>query len=319
MNTHTQAPTHIRRLSPTYVLPLLAISGLLLQHTHTLPLTPLHHLADKDHALNRVFVKQGWAWTSAAVAIAHTAAHTSRAQRLRALRQYAWLLAWWFVCTQGVPWPGGSAGTSLLGWTLTPPLMDRVFTWTGGACSYDVFAPGSGSGAVDPAFHGTETPQRRARLLRGLLRRLQGWARSSAGAETRVHAAAEQLACALDGETCRADSDALSGNAAVREYAHALHPYAGASSRACRALGGYWSGGHDPSGHVFLLCVMLVYVGAQWRACGRSRVARAVLGGVAGVWGVSLVVTCAAFHTPWEKAVGFVCGYVFAMRVVRRA
>ena len=312
-----------RKLPLRYLCPLLVTCGLLLQHTDTLAQTPLQYLADKDHWLNSVFVKRGWAWTLGCILCAHWAAHTSRASRVRALRQCMWLLAWWFLFTQGVPTP---IDMGLQVWHLAPPLMDRVFTWSGGRCSYEVFSGGSdgdASGVLSRAFHGTETPRRRARLLR----RLRAWIKGASAEHGELRAAADGLACALDGECSgsgsgsgsgsaeRGNGAALDNNAAIAAQAQRTHRYAAESSRACRDLGGYWSGGHDPSGHVFLLCVMLVYVQAQWWVCRHSVLARVLLCGVGVLWAVSLLVTCGAFHTPLEKAVGFVCGWGWAVRV----
>lgn len=81
------------------------------------------YFALKTNLFNTVFVKRGWAWTSASL-LAFAAIHPAlrRGGGVRTAHLAArWLLltAWWFAVTQ---------------WCFGPPLIDRTFRWTGGRC-----------------------------------------------------------------------------------------------------------------------------------------------------------------------------------------
>ena len=159
--------------------------------------TPPSYFAHKGNVFNRWFVKQGWAWTSAAFAFL-VAAHPAMAagpdalgRRARAAVRWGLVTAWWFLVTQ---------------WCFGPPIIDRGFRWTGGKCEV---------------------------------------------VEERVE----------------------DGQAGPGEYFTAV---------ACRGAGGKWRGGHDISGHVFLLVLgtgfllqELGWVVARWT--GRARDERTVV------------------------------------------
>lgn len=128
------------------------------------------YFALKSNILNVYFVKIAWAWVTLAYA-AFLFLHPSNGpvpkglpvltpKRLRGLARYAMVTLWWTLVTQ---------------WCFGPPLIDRGFRITGGAC---------------------------------------------------------ELAAKYEGQGGK------------REFF---------TSQACKQVGGVWKGGHDISGHVFIL------------------------------------------------------------------
>lgn len=87
------------------------------------------------------------------------------------------------------------------------------------------------------------------------------------------------------------------------------------SSAACKRAGGQWIGGHDPSGHVFLLVhsslfllfEMLPYLMAE----SRPKLGPAHKAGLAilGLWAWMLLMTSIYFHSFTEKLVGLIWAY----------
>ncbi|KAI1212404.1 inositol phospholipid synthesis and fat-storage-inducing TM-domain-containing protein [Annulohypoxylon truncatum] len=195
------------------------------------------YFARKDNVFNALFVKQGWAWITAAFA-AFAATHpvfgkwgnegseAGTIRRLKATLRWALVTAWWVLVTQ---------------WCFGPPIIDRGFRFTGGKCD----------GASEAAREG--------------------------------------------------DADAAQLFTAV----------------ACKAAGGRWSGGHDISGHVFLLvlgsCFLMQEVGwVVYRAARAGWDERCVVmpdGAVKGA-GVEAEKSCAEE----ERALGY--GGRFALAVV---
>ncbi|CCK70916.1 Scs3p KNAG_0F02510 [Huiozyma naganishii CBS 8797] len=104
------------------------------------------------------------------------------------------------------------------------------------------------------------------------------------------------------------------------------------TSAACRRHGGLWQGGHDPSGHMFLLSLMLMFLLSELPAGssgGRRRgkhaafasaaaAARFILWDEPGVlalaltacWTWALLVTAARFHTLPEQTSGLLAAVV---------
>ncbi|KAF4119302.1 Inositol phospholipid synthesis and fat-storage-inducing TM [Geosmithia morbida] len=127
------------------------------------------YFARKSNVFNVVFVKQGWAWTTAAVLLPVLTHPAMAATRVRVVARWAAVTAWWFFVTQ---------------WCFGAPLIDRGFLWTGGECE----------------------------------------------------AVAEDIA---------------EGSAGLGGMV---------TSVACKAAGGKWKGGHDISGHVFLLVLSTLMI-----------------------------------------------------------
>lgn len=87
------------------------------------------------------------------------------------------------------------------------------------------------------------------------------------------------------------------------------------SSAVCKKNGGQWTGGHDPSGHVFLLVhsslfllfEMLPYLMAEARP--KLGLAHKAALGLLGLWAWMLLMTSMYFHSFAEKLVGLVWAY----------
>lgn len=80
------------------------------------------YFARKDNLFNKLFVKRGWAWITAAFVIfllTHPVLARSAARRARAALRWALVTGWWVLVTQ---------------WCFGPALIDRGFRFTGGRC-----------------------------------------------------------------------------------------------------------------------------------------------------------------------------------------
>lgn len=255
----TLAP-HVRAATSTY-------SGL--HQSYYPPQTAPSYFAQKRNIFNVYFVKKGWFWTSVSLAL-FIFTHPSLGPPLRptlTLRRVQASLRWgiatlvWVLVTQ---------------WCFGPPLIDRSFRLTGGACE----------------------------VLR--------------------------------------DEGKVAQMSDAREYF---------TAQACKLAGGRWAGGHDISGHVFLLILGSALLGmeilpAVLKATGlreerRVRVGsgkvvktRSIVEGTVkeddqslaeeeytnlgvkvavGVVGLSwwmLLMTAAFFHTWFEKFTGFVVAFI---------
>ena len=76
------------------------------------------------------------------------------------------------------------------------------------------------------------------------------------------------------------------------------------TSAACRVAGGKWLGGHDLSGHVFLLAHASAFLWAELEPVvrgGWSGVENVVVGATLAVWWWMLLMTGVYFHTAVEK------------------
>jgi hypothetical protein len=87
------------------------------------------------------------------------------------------------------------------------------------------------------------------------------------------------------------------------------------SSAYCRANGGIWTGGYDPSGHMFLLVHSSLFLWLEILPHLRDRkaplsIAVKLVVGLLALWGWMLLMTAVYFHSFPEKVVGLACGYV---------
>ncbi|KAJ2780342.1 hypothetical protein H4R18_003520 [Coemansia javaensis] len=201
--------------------------------------------ASKRSPLNVYAAKVAWGWTTALFAAALALCAPARAPRrsAAALLRYALATAYWVAMAR---------------WFFGPPLFDRVFARTGGAC----LAP-AGPGAL------------------------------------RLPAA---------------------------------------SLQACRQAGGTWAGGHDVSGHCFLLIhsalflaeealapllalLLLPAAAPRLRLAALRRAAAGVTAALLGVWVFMLYVTARYFHGGRELASGtaVAAGYWAVLHVLRRS
>ncbi|KAJ1719739.1 hypothetical protein LPJ53_005552 [Coemansia erecta] len=241
-------PPSARRLRPAILVLAALLAAIVLGFTHSrsAPLTTLQAQrqaqlhppppspwASKRNPLNTYFVKLGWAWTTALLAAALPVRR--RRDRAATAARYALATLYWWLLTQ---------------WCFGPPLFDRLFVRTGGAC---------------------HAPEGR--------------------------------------------------------------PLLHASQHTCRAAGGSWAGGHDVSGHCFLLLhsalllaeevlVPLLRPGRlppqqqqqQQPSSPLASLRRAVVAATAGlvaVWAAMLFFTAKYFHGAEELASGSVLGVAF--------
>ncbi|AGO10158.1 AaceriAAR165Wp [[Ashbya] aceris (nom. inval.)] len=203
--------------------------------------------ADKDSTVNIWFIKQGWAWTSAVCwwCVVRYRGLGGRTLRQTALR-YVALTAWWYAFTQAI-------------WFGIAPIMDQVFTSTGGHCNFDVFDAGMG---LNTGFHDSE-----GRRTRSLQKLLQWFTTHGAQGDELRDRTLYWIQCLLSGGQCEntgADPAEINSHIQNSVTASAIR-----SSHACARLGGHWMGGHDPSGHVFLITLMCMFMLGELQVFGR--------------------------------------------------
>ena len=306
-----------------WLTPLIVIIGNVLQYTERTQ----WYSRDKDHWLNVIFVKRGWFWTTLVIIMNELfIIRRNRGNRTRIIRQYLLILGWLFIFTEGIPIYHFDEKK----WTLGAPLMDLVFTYSGGTCSYDVF---NEHGSIDELFHGTELTERRWRSIR----RLHEWLTRLTKPQSSIISTAisnmERLLKINTESSVGLEDDTIGNewNNAITTELKKLDEMATESSAKCRQFGGYWQGGHDPSGHVFLLTSMIILIISelhQTHMYGKNqdvskrwllwqRVARAMCWLLIIMWSFQLLVTCTLYHTPLEKAAGFLSGYIVAIYVTR--
>lgn len=306
----------VKWLTPTIV-----ILGNILQYTETTQ----WFSRDKDHWLNVIFVKRGWFWTTLAIIMNEMfMIRRNRGNRTRIIKQYLLILGWWFIFTQGIP----IYHISEEKWSLGAPLMDLVFTYSGGSCSYDVF---DDTGSIDKLFHGTEVHDRRLKSINRLYKWLTKLSKPQSSIMVNAITKLEHL-LKIRSESSTIFEDGTIGsnwNNEITKEMEKLDELAIGSSAKCRQFGGYWQGGHDPSGHVFLLTSMIILIISELHETHlfRSkintkwflwqRIARILCWLLISMWSFSLLVTCTLYHTPLEKAAGFLSGYIVSIYAVR--
>lgn len=87
------------------------------------------------------------------------------------------------------------------------------------------------------------------------------------------------------------------------------------TSRACRLTGGTWSGGHDPSGHIFIIVhSSLVLLMELWpgikadRSLSNTSIGERISLSLLVLWGWMLLMTSVYFHSIPEKLSGLFLG-----------
>ncbi|EPS42911.1 hypothetical protein H072_3217 [Dactylellina haptotyla CBS 200.50] len=198
------------------------------------------YFSRKNNMFNVFFVKIGWFWTTAAflVHIANLRHPNASKARIKAVMRWVLATAAWVLVTQ---------------WFFGPPLMDRAFAITGGACrhNYDIHRTAGKhefTSKVEEAF----------------------------------------------------------------------------TSAACKVAGGKWDGGHDLSGHAFMLTHASLFLWAEtlprlidswWRSPMGTRNTNLLtlewygvhwfVWGILGLWWWMLLMTSVYFHTWPEKVTGW--------------
>ena len=194
---------------------------------------------DKDSTFNAVFVKKGWFWTT--LIIWYTILRSGSINTRRFFIRYAFVTLWWILFTQG------------LDWFSIPPLMDLWFVSTGGNCSFDVFDEVSKTGTVRDTFH--ESDYRKYKALESIYRIL---AKNTNGFIKEGHL--EQMRCVMEKNLDCSNASVPDTNSVIKTTILSLEPRVNYVSTKCRTYGGNWVGGHDPSGHMFLLTLMIMMI-----------------------------------------------------------
>ncbi|KAF3928973.1 hypothetical protein ABW19_dt0201255 [Dactylella cylindrospora] len=205
------------------------------------------YFSRKGNIFNVMFVKRGWLWTTIAFLIhVFNLRHPNKSQaRVKALTRWGLATVAWILVTQ---------------WFFGPPLMDRTFVLTGGACQ--------------------------PRLNEGL--------------------------------------DTFSTG---RKFAVTVEE--AFTSATCKVAGGSWSGGHDLSGHTFMLThaslflwseILPKIVDSWWGTSITPRNASLLAAEwygvhwfvwcILGLWWWMLLMTSVYFHTWPEKVTGWLVALV---------
>lgn len=224
---------HVYKWLTLLICPTLIVLGYLLSLTKY---TRYFIEVNKDSLINTVFVKKGWFWTTL---ILFWCCYRYKVHRLRSVvRRYVILTVWWFCFTQYIP---------ILN---SPPIMDLIFLWTGGDCHFNIW---NTMGELDEKFH--DNNARRIDKSFHILEKLLTKLTSSGKIEDEM--LLQSLACVRDGSNDTAHTEC---NTKINNFiAQAIKQEVSlTTSIQCREYGGYWSGGHDPSGHIFLLTLMIM-------------------------------------------------------------
>lgn len=183
--------------------------------------------ADKDGFINVYFVKIGWFWTT----LVSLLCIIRYSDVLHHWKRYVLISLWWVMFTQ-----------EFFGLT---PLMDLIFLYSGGACSFDIFEVSDNEAILNGNFH--ETTFRRSRGLKRLLK----WLHNGNGSDNLKDA----ITSLIYSNSTKFD---VALNEEIIELSKAIR-----SSSSCAKVGGHWVGGHDPSGHIFLITLMLMMMAGE--------------------------------------------------------
>ncbi|SCU99598.1 LANO_0F02608g1_1 [Lachancea nothofagi CBS 11611] len=211
---------------------------------------------DKDGWFNTYFVKQGWFWTSLIGwwCMIRYGLFGHRGSWKKTLIRYSVLTAWWLIFTQSI-------------WTEVAPLMDLVFTATGGRCTFDVFDPSQSlTWQLNEKFH--DTFSRRQSGLQKLYRALK---QGSGNPSSLLQGAISEIEYWLsEGKDQLKNMEATPSqlNSLIDEAVRSWRKIN--SSNLCRSVGGYWIGGHDPSGHIFLITLMCMFLLGELQVIGKK-------------------------------------------------
>lgn len=214
----------------------------------------LQYRINKDGLLNSFFVKRGWFWTSAIGWWCMIRYRSFNRQNHHSLVRYAILTIWWYMFTQSL-------------WFGSAPIMDLIFTLTGGSCKFDVFDE---RGRLSSLFH--DTFPRRIRSLERIYHLLK----KKPAHDELLEQSLNSIRCAMNETECHRE---LAKSVVPTDLNHYIHDslFSGVtrnSSAVCRTLGGYWVGGHDPSGHIFLITLMIMYLLGELHIFGKRAFSR---------------------------------------------
>ncbi|AMD19816.1 HCL335Cp [Eremothecium sinecaudum] len=200
-----------------------------------------HWTADKNSIINVWLIKKGWFWTSL---IGWWCIVRYRGFDTRLMRQdfqrYVSFTVWWYIYTQAL-------------WIGVAPIMDLIFVFTGGHCNFEIF---DSDMRLNSNFHDTE--HRRWAALRKLYDWFNNNDRVPKGSSNLMSETLYWLKCRREGFCDKTPGDHLSINKFIQESLSTKYDMR--SSSMCSRFGGQWVGGHDPSGHVFLITLMSIFL-----------------------------------------------------------
>ncbi|KAL3230071.1 Acyl-coenzyme A diphosphatase SCS3 [Nakaseomyces bracarensis] len=226
---------------------------------------------NKDGIINSIFVKKGWFWTTL-VGWLCIVRYDTRQLWKTSLKRYLILTVWWYVFTQGILWFD------------LPPIMDLIFKFSGGSCNFDLY---DSDGNVNLEFQ--DSWRRRLSSWRKIYNKVKDYqvnGKNPLGVDSKMmEFVTGSIEKALDhyGQQIRKSTVIREVNKFLMEnnldYSNrqinqfikdfianiSLNTTSGTNSTldnssACRINGGYWKGGHDPSGHIFLLTLMILFL-----------------------------------------------------------
>lgn len=202
---------------------------------------------DKDGWINTFFVKKGWLWTSLVMWI--SIFRYGRFSR-RTLLRYFILTVWWYAFTQAL-------------WFNTAPIMDLIFMATGGLCRFDLL---DAAGNLNSSFQDSDSRKTRSLVkIHSFLKKFQLTTQDELQGNLATHTL-ERLGQLMGVSNEKSDSDwtekLLVSPNEINNFIHdSIKSIKDISTSAsCRATGGHWKGGHDPSGHIFLNTLMIMFL-----------------------------------------------------------
>lgn len=270
----------------------------------------------KDNFINVYFIKQGWLWTSVVSIFSVVFIKTQRRIKRRVLKHLRMFLTfslWWYLFTQHF---------SLISFN-SPPMMDVIFTTTGGTCSFDIFKDSTNNVGsklmVSESFLSTDSEIKRIKSMKKVVSYLEKKATVDyPNSALDVNETVNYLNCNLDDllPLCKNDTlgmgsiTALEQNRLLNDFFYKSNPQIMESSQQCRRVGGHWVGGHDPSGHMFLLTLMIM----TFLTIAISKDNYYFVKVIAAIMGIlscySFMVTIFNFHTLSEQLSGFSAAYI---------
>ncbi|CED84051.1 Inositol phospholipid synthesis protein, Scs3p [Phaffia rhodozyma] len=273
------------------------------------------YFAKKSNIFNRVFAKQAWLWTTL-VYIVHltlspppaltssTRTHTKRSSVVK----YITATLFWIILTL---------------WAIGPSLFERTMIWSGGECGVVIPYSACQTGAIDcSAF------DKAVGIGKGALVKIPGGF-CHGGSSHRF--TWDDLVFYLTSATTT--SGAAAADASASAIAHGGAPVSGEAvinslrlesiKEHFQQLRPHWSGGHDISGHVFLLTMSsmlildLVWPGFKRIIDGKAqgmelgeKLATGFGMGVIALWTFILSKTALYFHTVLEKTTGMIIAII---------
>lgn len=194
---------------------------------------------DKDNLFNTYLVKNGWGWTTLIIWYIML---RYKSFNKRTISHYILITLWWMLFTQGF--------TSFN----IPSIMDLWFVYTGGHCNFDVFQK---NGIANISYNGSE--YRRLKSLNKIYNLLLS---NSIKNNDDYSNSINGISCAIDSDKSNCNIALLkhASNSYLYDFIKSIDPKINHHSTICKIRGGYWIGGHDPSGHIFMLTLLIIFI-----------------------------------------------------------